>query len=181
MTRSGMGIRLMINMALLAPLMACGPFGSASLPPGEEILGYGTPTDSLQLTCSAPAQMVSVDTIIRPNHPAVTLRAGGTVLSLDSGTFSAERRIVLVQESGQIFSTTIDGDTERVPPPPMGRPATLRFDTTRCNADELDQASAWYIWRLNPVAGRSQKLATRSNGQRIWAVIDSTSRFMIAN
>ncbi|HSJ31473.1 MAG TPA: hypothetical protein VK933_08570 [Longimicrobiales bacterium] len=176
-----MGTRLMMTMALLAPLVACGPFERTSIPPGEEILGYGTPTDSIQLTCSAPAQVASVDTVIRPGHPAVILRAGGTTLSLDSGAFSAERRIVLVQEPGQAFRATIDGDTARMPPPPMGKPATLRFDTSRCTPEELEQAPAWYVWRLNPAAGRSQKLATRSNDQRIWAVIDSTSRFMIAN
>ena len=179
MTRSGMGTRLMITTALLAPLMACGPFGMSSLPPGEEIIEYGTPTAFL--TCSVPAGAARQDTLIRPGGPAVTLRADQTELSLEDDPVYAERRIELRQEAGQTFSVLIDGEISRIPPPGLKKPAKLAFDVRRCTAEELAAAPAWYVWRLNPVPGRSQKLRTHANSQNMWAVIDSTSKFMIAN
>lgn len=172
----------LLMMVLLIPLAGCWPVSTSLLPPGEEIIEHGTPTDTL--TCSTPAAVARVDTVIRPGNAAVTLRAGGTTLSLKDSAFSGERRIVLQQNSGQAFNTAIDGETGRTPPPRMRKSATLTFDTSRCTAEELEQADDWYVWRLNPTPGLSQKLRTHDNSgssREIWTVIDSTSTFMIAN
>lgn len=191
MTRSGMGTRLMITMALLAPLVACAPVDRGLDDAGrrERIIEHRRPSNFL--TCSQVSEEARVDSLVRPG-PAVTLIArprgapnGGTGLTrlrLPPNAVSADRRFVLREDPGDSVSVTIDSPTTIGLLPPLDSSATLSIDVSRCTQQELNHPRGWWVWRMRPeVPDSSQKLESTINPQQARVVIDSTSKFMIAN
>ncbi|HSK19561.1 MAG TPA: hypothetical protein VK912_10480 [Longimicrobiales bacterium] len=177
MAASETSIRLLVTMALLAPFAGCGVIGSGESAAREQIIEYGTPSEFL--ICSQPGAGATVDTVIGPGGGI--LRAGVTELSIPAGALADERRFVLQQDTGQRVSVTINGEPGRTPPPPLLKGATLRIDVSGCSAETLANPRGWWVWRMSATPGRSQKLRTDLNPREATTVIDSTSKFMIAN
>ena len=183
MTRSGLGTRLMITMALLAPFVACGPFGRSSLPAREGIIEHGTPTNFLR--CSQVSAGARGERLIGPGGGVVTVvpPSNRTSLTVPAGAVGVEHRFVLDVEAKDSVSVIIDvEDVVRQRDDALAGPLTLRIDLRRCTEQELDHPSGWWVWRMRPaVPDSSQKLAGTINSQQAIVVIDSTSKFMIAH
>lgn len=171
-------IRLLAIAVLLGPVAGCGALGTGRAVDHEEIIDYGRPTE--YLTCVQAGAGARVDTVVGPG--GATIRAGGTELTIPAKALSGIRRFVLQQDTGQRVSVTIGGEMGRVAPPPLDLPATLRVDVSGCAATSLANPRGWWVWRINDqVPDSSQKLRTRINRRHAITMIDSTSKFMIAN
>jgi hypothetical protein len=165
-----------MTVVLILTLSVCtGPpqFGVSG---GEQIIEHGTPTDSL--SCSPTRLAAHADTQVVDTGGG-SLRIGNVRLTIPPSALEGPHRFRLHQDSGQSMRALVEV-LERDPPSAPFQPnrsARLIFDLRGCELGNRE----WWVWRLNPVEGRSQKLHTTINGSQAIAEIDSTSWFIIAN
>ena len=174
MSHTHVRTQLLTTVVLILPLSGCaGP--RELLPPGEQIIEVGTPAQFL--SCAQPGLAARPDTQV-VGAAGGMLRSGNVELTIPAGALPDERRFVLRRDSGQAARATVEGEG------PVqfqnNLSARLTFDLSGCDQGEIEQQS-WWVWRLNRVEGRSQKLRTVINPNRAMAAIDSTSVFLIAN
>jgi hypothetical protein len=170
---SPMGARQRLTLALTAMISTAGC--APVMPPAlerEEVLAVGNPT--LFLTCPPGAATSPATDNIGPDGGVLT--TGGHRLTIPASAIATERAFVFREQTGERVGVEI---TQRADSRALGRSATLHIDASRCSSDAIG-AREWFIWRMNPTGGASQKLYTRRTGSRFMAQIDSTSGFIIA-
>jgi hypothetical protein len=177
MTRSTVHTRLLIAVALLAPVSGCAGMGAQLLAGGEEIIEYGTPSE--YLSCPQTGEAPPADTqVVGPEGRR--LQSGIAGLTIPAGALLAERRFIFRQDSLLRAGATIDL-ADRDGPARFQTSAILRIDLSGCTPETLANPRGWWVWRVNTVDGPSQKLRTEMSAREATTVIDSASRFMIAN
>ena len=174
MSRTHVRTQLLTTVVLILPLSAC-QSPRELLPPGEQIIEFGTPAQSL--SCPQPGLAARPDTQVI-GVAGGQLRSGNVELTIPAGALPDERRFVLRRDSGQAAGATVEGQGPVQFQNNMS--ARLTFDVSGCDQEEIERQS-WWVWRLNPEEGRSQKLSTVINPNRAMTMIDSTSVFLIAN
>jgi hypothetical protein len=163
---------VLVFTALIATAGCAAPL----VPPGferEEVIEVGTPT--VFLTCPPEAAASPVTRSIGAGGGE--LATGRHRLAIPAGAVATERSFTLREQTGERVGVDIEqaGDSRA-----LARPATLWIDAGRCSSNAIG-AREWFIWRMNPTGGPSQKLRTRMAGSRFMVQIDSTSGFIIAN
>lgn len=167
--------RLIVAVTVVMSTAGCGNPGILPPPPPEreEVIAVGTPT--VFLTC-APSVVARPDTQ-NIGLGGGRLRTAGHELTIPGGAVTTQRQFILREQAGERVGVEVEqrADVKR-----LGRSATLAIDATRCNRDSLE-VRQWFIWRLNPTGGPSQKLSTTRAGSVFTTQIDSTSGFIIAH
>jgi hypothetical protein len=169
MSRTHIRTQILMTVVLILTLSVCAS-PRELVPPREQIIEYGTPTNTLN--CQPTAGRPRPDTQ-RVGNGAARLRSGNVVFDIPAGAVLGEHRVILQRDSGQAVRAFVE--TERPLHFQNGRSAQLTFDVSGCELGDRE----WWVWRLNPDS--SQKLSTRFTPSQAIAPIDSTSWFIIAN
>ncbi|HSJ24950.1 MAG TPA: hypothetical protein VK929_09800 [Longimicrobiales bacterium] len=147
------------------------------MPPGvgpEVVIEEGFPTEFL--TCP-PGETANPD-VRNIGAEGGELATAGHRLTIPPSANAAQRAVVFRELPGERLGVEIE--QQRAASNALGRTATLWIDTRRCSSNALG-AREWFVWRMNPGNGPSQKLQTRRVGSWFVTQIDSTSGFIIAH